>query len=221
MSKNVERIFIKNARLSFPALDEPAETMKGNKDLKYQATFIIERDNPCVKEIKLAIGRLAQAEWKDRAKQVLANADKLPLKDGNRRSVPGYENMLYVAAKSKNKPDLVDANPKNRITDPKEIREKFQAGYRVNGYVDLFPYEFSGMRGIGAALVSVQFAAYDTVFSGVSKPKANDYPDCTEQAADSMEYENIQGADTSFDTAQYEDDGGNDGDDDGISQYLV
>lgn len=220
MSKNVERIFIKNARLSFPALDEPAETMKGNKDLRYQATFILEPENPCVREIKLAIGRLATVEWKDRAKQVLANADKLPLKDGNRRSTPGYENMLYVATKSKNKPDLVDANPKNRITDPKEIREKFQAGYRVNGYVDLFPYEFSGMRGIGAALVSVQFAAYDTVFSGVSKPKANDYPDCTEQAADSMEYENIRGADTSFDTAQYGD-GGNDGDDDGISQYLV
>lgn len=217
MAKNVERIFIKNARLSFPALDEPKETMKGNNELKYQASFILERDNPCVKDIRAAIGRLAQAEWKDRAKQVLANPDKLPLKDGNRRSTPGYENMLYISAKSKNQPDLLDANPKHKITDAKEIREKFQAGYRVNGYVDLFPYEFSGMRGIGAGLVSVQFAAYDEVFSGVSKPKADDYPDCTEQAAGSMEYENVQGADTSFNPSEYD---SNDGDD-GISQYLV
>lgn len=183
MAKNTERVFIRNARLSFPALAEPRETMKGNGDLKYQATFIMDKDNPCVEQIRAATARLAQTEFKDRAKQVLANTDKLPLKDGDRRTISGYEGKVYVSAKSNYPPDLIDANPRHKITDQKEIADKFQAGFRVNGYIDLFPYEFSGMRGISASLVSVQFAAYDETFSGAAKPAENAYPDCTDQAA--------------------------------------
>lgn len=182
MAKNTERIFIKNARLSFPALDEPRETMKGKGDSKYQATFILEKDNPCVEQIKAATARIAQAEFRDRAKQVLANADKLPLKDGDRRSIDGYAGKLYVKASSIYPPDLVDANPRHRITDPKEIADKFQAGFRVNGYIDLFPYDTQGARGISASLVSVQFASYDDTFGGSVKPDESAYPDCSEQA---------------------------------------
>ena len=182
MARHTERVFIKNARLSFPALAEPRETMKGKGDSKYQATFILEKDNPCIKSIREATARIAQAEFKDRAKQVLANADKLPLKDGDRRSIDGYAGMLYVKATSLYPPDLVDANPRHRITDPTEIADKFQAGFRVNGYVDLFPYDTSGARGISASLVSVQFAAYDDTFGGSTKPDDNAYPDCSEQA---------------------------------------
>ena len=199
MARQTERIFIKNARLSFPALDEKRPVMKGDDKLKYQATFILDKDNPCVKEIIEATKRLANAEFKDKARSVLANAEKLPLKDGNRRTIPGYEDKYYVSAKSDYPPDLIDANPRHKITDPKEIREKFQAGYRVNGYIDLFPYEFSGMKGISASLVSVQFAAYDEVFSGVSKPAESAYPDCSDQAAQSSDMGRApDNADTSF-----------------------
>lgn len=181
-SKHTERIFIKNARLSFPALAEPRETMKGKGDAKYQATFILEKDNPCVQQIRAATARIAQAEFKDKAKQVLANAEKLPLKDGDRRTIDGYAGMLYVKASSNYPPDLIDANPRHKITDPKEIADKFQAGFRVNGYIDLFPYDVPAARGISASLVSVQFAAYDDTFGGASKPDENAYPDCSEQA---------------------------------------
>ena len=197
-SKHTERVFIKNARLSFPALDEPRETMKGKGDKKYQATFILEKDNPCVKAIKEATVRIAQAEFKDRAKQVLANADKLPLKDGNRRSIEGYADMLYVKATSLYPPDLVDANPRHRITDPKEIADKFQAGFRVNGYIDLFPYDTSGARGISASLISVQFAAYDDTFGGSTRPDENAYPDCSEQADASSTKAESQGDGISY-----------------------
>lgn len=202
MARQTERVFIKNARLSFPALAEKRPVMKGSDKMKYQATFILDRDNPCVKAIHEATVRLAQAEFKDKAKQMMANAEKLPLKDGNRREMAGYEGKLYVKAASDYPPDLIDANPRHKITDPKEIAEKFQPGYRVNGYIELFPYEFSGMRGISASLVSVQFAAYDEVFSGVSKPGADEYPDCSEQAASSMAQDG--GADTSFNPEDFD-----------------
>ena len=41
MAKKNERVFIRGARLSFPALDEPREAMAGQGDPKYQATFLL------------------------------------------------------------------------------------------------------------------------------------------------------------------------------------
>lgn len=208
MAKNTERIFVKNARLSFPALVEPRESMKGKGDSKYQATFILDKDNPCVEQIRAATARIAQAEFRDKAKQVLANAEKLPLKDGDRREIDGYAGKLYVKASSKFPPDLIDANPRRKVTDPKEIADKFQAGYRVNGYIDLFPYDVPGARGISASLVSVQFAAYDETFSGATKPAESAYPDCSEQA----EASSAKPADSQSDGISYADD---------YEQYLV
>ena len=191
MATRSVRVFITDARLSYPALDEPKETMAGNGDLKYQATFLIAPDNPCVAKIKDAIKQIAIAEYGDKAKAVVTNREKIPLKKGDdKENIPdGYAGMLYISAKSKNRPELRDANPKIRIIDKEEIREKFTAGYRVNAYVDLYPYAVRNSggaiikSGIAAGLVSVQFKAYADAFSGRAATSDDDYPDCSADAA--------------------------------------
>ena len=196
MPKKTERVFIRGARLSFPALDEPRATMAGGNDLKYQATFLIEPNNPCLQQLRAALMSVASAMWGDRASAVLANPDKSPLKVGdNKERVPeGYAGMLYISARSKNAPELRDANPHILITDPRAIREKFVAGYKVNGFIDLYPYEVKDARGvtiksgIAAGLVSVQFCGYADAFSGVAKPAESDYPDCSAEAEQSGAY---------------------------------
>ena len=196
MPKKTERVFIRGARLSFPALDEPRATMAGGNDLKYQATFLIEPTNPCLQQLRAALMSVASAMWGDRASAVLANPDKSPLKVGdNKERVPeGYAGMLYISARSKNAPELRDANPHILITDPRAIREKFVAGYKVNGFIDLYPYEVKDARGvtiksgIAAGLVSVQFCGYADAFSGVAKPAESDYPDCSAEAEQSGAY---------------------------------
>lgn len=196
MPKKTERVFIRGARLSFPALDEPRATMAGGNDLKYQATFLIEPSNPCLQQLRAALMSVASAMWGDRASAVLANPDKSPLKVGdNKERVPeGYAGMLYISARSKNAPELRDANPHILITDPRAIREKFVAGYKVNGFIDLYPYEVKDARGvtiksgIAAGLVSVQFCGYADAFSGVAKPAESDYPDCSAEAEASGAY---------------------------------
>lgn len=196
MPKKTERVFIRGARLSFPALDEPRATMAGGNDLKYQATFLIEPNNPCLQQLRAALMSVASAMWGDRASAVLANPDKSPLKVGdNKERVPeGYAGMLYISARSKNAPELRDANPHILITDPRAIREKFVAGYKVNGFIDLYPYEVKDARGvtiksgIAAGLVSVQFCGYADAFSGVAKPAESDYPDCSAEAEASGAY---------------------------------
>ena len=193
MAKKTERVFIRGARLSFPALDEPRATMAGGNDLKYQATFLLEPSNPSLQQVRAALMSVASAMWGDRAAAVLQNPDKNPLKSGDAKErVPeGYAGMLYIAARSKNAPELRDANPHVLITDPRLIREKFVAGYKVNAFVDLYPYEVKDARGvtiksgIAAGLVAVQFCAYADTFSGVSKPAESDFPDCSAEAEQS------------------------------------
>lgn len=196
MTKKTVRVFIRGARLSFPALDEPRASMVGAEDLKYQATFLLEPSNPCVQQIRAAIHEVAVAEWGTRADSILANPEKNPLKSGDAKErIPeGYAGMLYVSAKSKNAPELRDANPRVLITDPRQIREKFVAGYKVNGFVDVYAYNVKNAQGvtiktgIAAGLVSVQFCAYADPFSGVAKPAESDYPDCSAEADASQAY---------------------------------
>ena len=190
MAKKNERVFIRGARLSFPALDEPREAMAGQGDPKYQATFLLEPSNESVPLIQEALMSVARSMWGDRAAQVLQNPEKNPLKSGDAKErIPeGYAGMLYIAARSKNPPELRDANPRILITDKRTIREKFVAGYKVNGFIDLYSYEVKNPQGvtiksgIAASLVSVQFAGYADAFSGVAKPAESEYPDCSAEA---------------------------------------
>jgi hypothetical protein len=96
--------------------------------------------------------------------------------------------MWYITAKSKNAPELRDANPRIIITGEQAIREKFVAGYYVNGFVDIYPYIVKNAAGavlksgIAASLVSVQFCRYADAFAGSAKPAESDYPDCSAEA---------------------------------------
>ena len=192
MSKCNERVFIRGARLSYPALDKPRASSfdASGADPKYQATFLIAPDNPAIAAIRAAIQKVAEAEFGAKAMSVLQNPEKIPLRSGDaKENVPdGYAGMWYITAKSKNAPELRDANPRIIITGEQAIREKFVAGYYVNGFVDIYPYTVKNAAGavlksgIAASLVSVQFCRYADAFAGSAKPAESDYPDCSAEA---------------------------------------
>lgn len=192
MSKMNERVFIRNARLSYPALDKPRASSfdTAGTDPKYQATFLMEPSNPSVQAVWAAIQKVAAAEFGDKAAGILKTPEKVPLRRGDdKENVPdGYAGMLYLTAKSKNAPELRDANPRIMVTGEQAIREKFVAGYYVNGFVDIYPYSVKNANGailksgIAASLVSVQFCRYADAFAGSAKPAESDYPDCTAEA---------------------------------------
>lgn len=192
MSKLNERVFIRGARLSYPALDKPRASSfdASGADPKYQATFLITPDNPAMAAIRAAIQKVAEAEFGAKAMSVLQNPEKIPLRSGDaKENVPdGYAGMWYITAKSKNAPELRDANPRIIITGEQAIREKFVAGYYVNGFIDIYPYIVKNAAGavlksgIAASLVSVQFCRYADAFAGSAKPAESDYPDCSAEA---------------------------------------
>lgn len=216
MANTSKRVFIRGARLSYPALDEPRESMAGSGDKKYQATFLLEPNNPSVDLIKKAMVEVANAAFGDQAGSILKHPDKIPLKRGDDKdTIPeGYVGMLYISARSKDKPELRDANPRILITSQEDIRTKFVPGYVVNGFVDIYAYEVKNgntimKKGIACALVSVQFNAYADSFTSRTPTSADDYPDCTAEAEASSGYNPYaqSGAPTAPAAPTVEDDG--------------
>lgn len=199
MSRIIERIFLRKVRLSFPALHEPRAAMLGiNEDPKYQATFLFAPNSENAKIVTDALYKVAVAEWgQQKAAAVVKSPDKIPLKSGDlKEKIPdGYAGMLYIAARSKNAPELRDAN-RQLITDRRIILDRFVPGYYVNAFIDLYPYHVKAPNGadiktgIGCGLVAVQFAAYADAF-GATMPGENEFPDCTAEAEASSAFKPV------------------------------
>ena len=193
MQKLSERVFIENARLSYPALDKPVRSaFDTTANPKYQATFLMDPQNPSVKALQQAIWTVMCTVYGDRAKAEAAykNPEKNPLKVGDaKENIPeGYHGMFYIKASSTFAPDLLDANPNLPHITGDQIREKFVPGYYVNAFIDIYPYTVKNpagqilKSGFSAALVSVQFRRYADTFVGSARPAASEYPDCTAEA---------------------------------------
>ena len=187
-------VFLRDCRISFPALDEPKQQMMGG-DPKYEVTALMAPDSEACKQLKAAVIQVAREGFGQQADRMLATPGFSPVRSGDdREKIPaGYAGMVYVTAKSKQRPDLRDSNPQIIITDPREIKEKFVGGYHCNIYVEVYSYQAKAptgaviKSGIATMLLGVQFAAYDHPFGGVHLT-ATDYPDVTAQAQASSVY---------------------------------
>ena len=185
------KVFIKDARLSYPSLVKPREPLMGGEP-KYDATFLIAPDSPAAQQLQQAIHSVAVEAFAGNADRILQTGS--PLKRGDDKETPpaGYAGMLYITARSKMRPDLRDGNPQIMITDPAAIQERFKGGYHVNAYIEIFSYQAKSptgaviKSGIGAMLLGVQFRAYDQPF-GMTLSAA-DYPDESAAAAESAKY---------------------------------
>lgn len=186
------RVFITDARLSYPSLVEPRKPLMGGEP-KFDATFLVAPNSPAAQQLQQAIQSVADEEFGPNAARILSNGGS-PLKRGDDKQNPpaGYAGNLYITARSKMRPDLRDGNPKIMITDPAEIRERFKGGYHVNAYVEIFAYQAKApsgaviKSGVGAMLLGVQFRAYDQPFAMTLS--AADYPDESAAAAESAKF---------------------------------
>ena len=187
------RVFITDARLSYPSLVEPRAPLNQGGEPKFDATFLVAPNSPAAQQLQQAIQSVADEEFGPNAARILSNGGS-PLKRGDDKQNPpaGYAGNLYITARSKMCPDLRDGNPKIMITDPAVIRERFKGGYHVNAYVEIFAYQAKApsgaviKSGVGAMLLGVQFRAYDQPF-GMTLSAA-DYPDESAAAAESAKF---------------------------------
>jgi len=93
------KIQLKKVRLSFPALFE-AKSFENN-DPKFEATFLIDKNSPVLKEMLTTIEAVAKEKWGAKADSImktLHTAGKVCLRDGADKEYDGYANCMFVKA---------------------------------------------------------------------------------------------------------------------------
>lgn len=183
--ENKSIVKLRNVRLSFPSLFETAK-FDGQDTGKYEATFLILKDDPQVKDIEEAAYFAAVKKFGDKkAKTVLEQVKKIDdryvLRDGDtqREEHAGY---YTLKAKSVAKPRVMGHNPKIELN--REEGHILYAGCYVNASVEIYAYD-NMKTGISASLRGVQFYKYGDAFAGGTPARSEEFEDlsCEEPEA--------------------------------------
>ena len=164
---NDNEIRIGEVRFAYVHVFEPGLDDKGQPD-KYSACIMIPKENKeaiklineCVEAAKL-VGKTKT--WNGR----IPTGERMnPLHDGDdeRSDKEEFIGMMYLNAKSKNKPG-VRVLEGGRLAEPMGD-EDFYSGCWGAATISFFPYDKSGNRGVGVSLGNVVKTRDDDKFSG-------------------------------------------------------
>ena len=144
----MEKIQIKNVRLSFPSIFKRA-TWEGEEG-KFEATLLIPKtDKKTKKTLDNAIAEaLAEAKVK-------VPKDKICFKDGDETEYDGYEGHWSLKASSKRRPTVIDRD-KSPLTEDDEV---LYAGCYVNAIIDFWVQNNKWGKRVNANLYGIQFLA--------------------------------------------------------------
>ncbi len=160
------QIWIKRARLSFPALVTPKASAPG-ADPKYSADLIIEPDAVEWGELSQLIQTIATEKWADQATTILGminndkrqrcygqGSEKLKASDGT--IYAGYEGKMYLGGNNKSQPQLMgtDGQP---LPPTANVNELFNGGNYVSAILNIWPQDNQFGKAIRGNLVAVQF----------------------------------------------------------------
>lgn len=150
------KVVLKNVRLSFPSLWKTAE-FNGQDLGKYEATFLIPKDDPQAKVIQDAVKQVGTAELgKDWHK------GRLCILDGDTKDYDGYQGMWAVKASTKKRPVVLDRD-KSALS---EDDGRPYAGCYVNVSLSIYSFQNSYGKFVAAQLNGIQFHADGDAFGG-------------------------------------------------------
>lgn len=143
-----------------------AETVNGEGDPAFSASFIIDPKDPQVKVINAAIEQTAKDKWGAKADAVLKQmraGDKLCLHDGDTKAqYDGFEGNLFVAARSKTRPLALNRD-KTPLTEEDGV---LYSGCYVNVSLELWAQDNSFGKRVNAQLGGIQFSKDGDAFAG-------------------------------------------------------
>ena len=164
--KNLTKVVTNKAVLDYPRLIKPKSNSKfPDSEPKYGTTIIIPKDDfETIEKINQAIKAVIDSGYFTEVNDI-----KLPLKDGDVVH-PGellYENSVYLYASSSFKPRLVDS----KVQEIKYCMSEFQCGSYAKACIQFEHYNYNGITGIKAELISVQILNGNKRLETRSKPE--------------------------------------------------
>lgn len=163
------RLMLRNVRLAFPSLFEPSSYGEG--DPAYSATLIMDPQQ--AEAIDKAIAAVAKEKWGAKADaqlKALRAAGKIALRDGDEKAdYDGFAGMMFVAARSKTRPTVVDGQRQPLMQSDGRI----YAGCYVNASIEVWAQDNAYGKRINATLRGIQFVRDGEAFGG-GRPAAAD-----------------------------------------------
>jgi hypothetical protein len=139
-------------RFSYAHVFEPTSINEGD-DKKYSVSIIVSKDDKAtIKKIKDAI-EAAKEEGKGKFGGKIPKKLKQPLRDGDedREDDSAYENSLFVNANSARKPQIVDAELEEIMS-----QDEFYSGCYGRASITFYAYDAAGSKGIACGLNNLQ-----------------------------------------------------------------
>jgi hypothetical protein len=167
-------MLLKKVRLSYPSLFSPSD-FKGDKNMKFRAVLIIEKDSANHKMVQKAIDDLLAKEYKG----IRLSSDKLCLKDGDDLGGDENEGHMVLRTSSVRRVPVVDRD-KTPLT---EEDEKPYAGCYVNASVDVYPQKGQWGNRINGSLRGIQFDSDGDRFTGASVAGDDEFVDYEEEVS--------------------------------------
>lgn len=158
-----EMIVGPEARLAFPAVDEPQGTQQNPNDKKYRATLVFSpkaQETAEFKEMRKAVEAvMAKAfpdENPDDLKSPFLEVDEVYPENSKRKKRPkGFDSgAVFIRSATMYQPGLVDENVQ-KVLNP---REKFYPGCYVIPAIHFFSFDNGGNVGVTTGLDHLQFA---------------------------------------------------------------
>lgn len=168
----MSRIVLNKVRLSYPDLWKPGKPMANSAgEPKYGAQFIFDVGSDAARVAEAAFLAVARDKWGangatvaaslEASKKCIRKGDSNLDKDGNVRN--GYAGKLYLVAKNKIRPVIVD----RKRLPLTEADGKPYGGCYVNASVEIYAMDKPGQgKSINATLLAVQFDSDGEAFGG-------------------------------------------------------
>lgn len=161
-TKDENKVITPEFRVSFANVFEATSFEDGDPTFGLTMLFDADADLKAMKELAK---RAAVDKWGDKIPKDL----KSPFRDGAEKpDVDGYEGKIFVNAKSRQKPGVVDQRVRP-ILDASE----FYSGCYAIASVRAYAYEKKGNRGVAFGLINVQKVRDGEPFGG-GRSKAED-----------------------------------------------
>lgn len=178
---------LKNVRIAFCQNLHVAAGFQGSNEGKaFSSTFIIQKDDEQLSEVKQAINSVANAKWPKDAEKILKTLqakDFLCIHDGNLKAdeYEGFEGCFYISARNDVQPIVLG---KNREVLTIESGLPY-AGCYVNASLDIWAQDNKFGKRINAKLRGVQFAADGTPFASSAPANVDEFDDVSDTGDDS------------------------------------
>ena len=170
-------LWIKRARLGFPALLQPKAVQGGEP--KYSCNFILDTDAVEWRELGQIISAMAKEKWGENAPAVInmikadkrlrcygQGSEKISQKTG--KVYDGFDTKLYISAANSDKPKLYGTDAKE-LPPTASLNQMFAGGNYVSGVISFWLQDNQYGRAIRANLDGVQFVETGEHF-GASGP---------------------------------------------------